>query len=120
MEREFAAMGGEEHTDTADLKSRKSAIDATVSDLDRRIANHDHYRRIQGSIGELKEKQRAINKELAKADKVADLVDMFIKTKDAMIVERINALFQVAKFSFLSQRLNGKDNITCHAPFHTF
>ena len=40
-------------------------------------------------------------------------MEAFIKTKDAMIVERINALFQVAKFSFLSQRLNGKDNITC-------
>ena len=73
----------------------------------------DFVRRIQSGIDELKEKQRSINKELAKADKIAELVEAFIKTKDAMIVERINALFQVAKFSFLSQRLNGKDNITC-------
>lgn len=113
MEREFADMGEVQHTDTADLKSRKADLDATISALDRRLANREHHNRIQSGIDELKEKQRAINKELAKADKVADLVDMFIKTKDAMIVERINALFQVAKFSFLSQRLNGKDNITC-------
>ncbi len=113
MEREFAAMGEEQPTDTTDLKSRKAALDATISDLDRRLANRDHQTRIQSGIDELKEKQRSINKELAKADKIAELVETFIKTKDAMIVERINALFQVAKFSFLSQRLNGKDNITC-------
>lgn len=113
LEEQFDGMGEEEHTDTTDLKTRKANLDQTISDLDRRLANRDQYNRIQQGIEELQKKQRSINKELAKADKIVDLLETFIKTKDAMIIERINSLFQVVKFSFLSQRLNGKDNITC-------
>lgn len=99
--------------DTAKIKQRKAWADESISELDRRIAARDHYNRVNDGIVGLQEQQRAINKELAKADHIVDLIELFIKTKDQILIDRINSHFELCRFSFLSQRLNGKDNITC-------
>lgn len=113
LERQAEEKSGEQLEDNTELMKRKSDINARISDYDGRIANKTTYERIMNGIRDLQRQQLNINKELAKADRVVELVDLFIKTKDQMLIERINSLFQVVKFNFLSQRLNGNDNITC-------
>lgn len=113
LERQAEEKSDEQLEDNTELIKRKTEVNALISELDGRMANKTTYERIMNGIRDLQKQQLNINKELAKADRVVELVDLFIKTKDQMLIDRINSLFQVVKFNFLSQRLNGNDNITC-------
>jgi len=41
------------------------------------------------------------------------LVQDFQKEKDNKLMERINGMFSLVKFSFISEKLNGNEAITC-------
>lgn len=118
LEAEIKALEEQKNTcipaeDTSSLTTRKAEVDAMISKLDMSLANKEHYERINSGIESLQADQRAINKKLAEADHIIDLVELFIKTKDQILIDRINAHFEVVQFSFIAQRLNGKESITC-------
>lgn len=99
--------------DLSDLKAGKQALDDAISELNVRLAKRAQIDRADKEIADLEEKQKANNQALADLEKWEFTALSFQKDKDAKLLERINGLFQVVSFSFVSKQLNGGEKLTC-------
>ena len=53
------------------------------------------------------------NQALSELERIESITLDFQKAKDNKLMEKINGMFSLVSFSFISERLNGNENITC-------
>ena len=99
--------------DVSDLRFAKSSLDENIQELYKRLAKRDLIERSQKEIEELEEKRIQNNQALADLEKWEFTAISFQKDKDAKLMEKINGMFEVANFSFVSEQLNGGEKLTC-------
>lgn len=99
--------------DVSDLESGKKVLNDAISELNTRLANRNQIAKVEREIADLENKRSANSQELANLEKWEFTAQAFQKDKDAKLLERINGLFQIVSFSFLSEQLNGGEKITC-------
>lgn len=99
--------------DVSDLRFAKSSLDENIQELYKRLAKRDLIERSQKEIEELKEKRIQNNQALADLEKWEFTAISFQKDKDAKLMEKINGMFEVVNFSFVSEQLNGGEKLTC-------
>ena len=64
-------------------------------------------------IKKLEQKQDKNNQELAELEGIEYNALQFQKKKDSLLMERINGMFEIVSFSFVSNQLNGGEKLTC-------
>lgn len=99
--------------DVSDLRFAKSSLDENIQELYKRLAKRDLIERSQKEIEELEEKRIQNNQALADLEKWEFTAISFQKDKDAKLIEKINGMFEVVNFSFVSEQLNGGEKLTC-------
>lgn len=99
--------------DLSDLQEQKRMFNENIQELYRMLAKREQIAIAEKEIKELQEKQIANNQALADLEKWEYTAQAFQKAKDNKLMERINGLFQVCSFSFVSEQLNGGEKITC-------
>lgn len=99
--------------DVSDLRFAKSSLDENIQELYKRLAKRDLIERSQKEIEELEEKRIQNNQTLADLEKWEFTAISFQKDKDAKLMEKINGMFEVVNFSFVSEQLNGGEKLTC-------
>lgn len=99
--------------DVSDLRFAKSSLDENIQELYKRLAKRDLIERSQKEIEELEEKRIQNNQALADLEKWEFTAISFQKDKDAKLMEKINGMFEVVNFSFVSEQLNGGEKLTC-------
>lgn len=99
--------------DVSDLESGKKVLNDAITELNTRLANRKQIAKVEKEISDLESKRSANSQELANLEKWEFTAQAFQKDKDAKLLERINGLFQIVSFSFLSEQLNGGEKITC-------
>ena len=99
--------------DISDLRFAKSSLDENIQELYKRLAKRDLIERSQKEIEELEEKRIQNNQALADLEKWEFTAISFQKDKDAKLMEKINGMFEVVNFSFVSEQLNGGEKLTC-------
>lgn len=99
--------------DVSDLRFAKSSLDDNIQELYKRLAKRDLIERSQKEIEELEEKRIQNNQALADLEKWEFTAISFQKDKDAKLMEKINGMFEVVNFSFVSEQLNGGEKLTC-------
>lgn len=88
------------------LKEEKDILDAIVISAD--LAENQKKR-----IEELEAREKQLNDEYNEKDKLLYLTDLFIKTKVAMLTEKINSNFKLCNFILFEEQINGGLNEVC-------
>ena len=99
--------------DTSELKEGKRVLSECIDDLKKRLSNRETIDRAEKLIQEYEDKKVANNDALAKLERTEFIITDFQKAKDNELMNRINGLFSLVSFSFVSEQLNGNDKITC-------
>lgn len=99
--------------DTSDIEEQKKAINGEIEDLVKRMAKRDTIKKADDEIKKLEQKQDKNNQELAELEGIEYNALQFQKKKDSLLMERINGMFEIVSFSFVSNQLNGGEKLTC-------
>lgn len=99
---------------TSDLYAIKREAETKMSGFLQRLGTKDVIARIQQQVLELQNKQAALNNELAELEMLQDEAKEFQKAKDRQLLERINGMFTIVSWDFVSEQYNGNDRIACN------
>ena len=99
--------------DTTELKEAKAILSEAIDELNKKLGKRDTIERSNKVIEDLADRRDKNNEALAEQERLEFLVQDFQKEKDNKLMERINGMFSLVKFSFISEKLNGNEAITC-------
>lgn len=99
--------------DTTELKEAKATLSEAIDELNKKLGKRDTIERSNKVIKDLEDRRDKNNEALAEQERLEFLVQDFQKEKDNKLMERINGMFSLVKFSFISEKLNGNEDITC-------
>lgn len=99
---------------TSTLTATKREIETKIQDFQKQLGVKDTIARIEEQISNLEKKQSALNDELGKLEKMQDEAKEFQKAKDRQLMERINRLFTIVTWDFVSEQYNGNERIACN------
>lgn len=97
----------------ADYEGQRKAIDDDIAALNQRKGKKAIIERTQKEIDELEKQRTNLNQEVADLEQWEYQALQFQKAKDDELLKRINGLFQVVSFSFVTSQLNGGEKLTC-------
>ena len=99
--------------DTTELKEAKAILSDAIDELNKRIGRRSTIERSEKVIADLENKRDQNNQALSELERIESITLDFQKAKDNKLMEKINGMFSLVSFSFISERLNGNENITC-------
>ncbi len=100
--------------DVSELQSEKNNLNAAIADINKRLGKRAMIERVTKEIADLEEKRISNNQAKADLEKWEDVYTRFQKSKDEVLMQRINGLFNVVSFSFVKEQKNGGEKITCY------
>lgn len=95
------------------LLREKEALQARVKELASEEERLHQADKIQSEISELEDRRVASNQALADLEKEEYTATEFQKAKDNALMEKINGLFRIVRFSFVGEQINGGEKLTC-------
>lgn len=99
--------------DDLDLKDGKRVITECIDELKKQLSKREIIERSHKRIEELEDIKAKNNQALTDLERLEFIALEFQKTKDNELLNRINGLFSLVSFSFVSEMLNGNDKLTC-------
>lgn len=99
--------------DTTELKEAKAILSDAIDELNKRLGKRSTIERSEKVISELENKRDQNNQALSELERIEFIAQDFQKAKDNKLIEKINGMFSLVSFSFISEKLNGNENITC-------
>lgn len=99
--------------DVSELREQKRVDNEALQGLYKRAAKKEQIERTRKEIEDLEKKQASNNQVLADCEQWERLHIQFQKAKDEELLKRINGMFEIVSFSFLSTQLNGNEKLTC-------
>ena len=102
-----------EPVDNSEAKAEKVKISGEIDAINQRLGHRSILERADKEIKELEDQRDNLNAEVADLEKWEYDCLQFQKAKDDELLRRINGLFQMVSFSFVSAQLNGGEKLTC-------
>ena len=102
-----------EPVDNSEAKAEKVKISGEIDAINQRIGHRSILERADKEIKELEDQRDNLNEKVAELEKWEFDCLQFQKAKDDELLRRINGLFQIVSFSFVSSQLNGGEKLTC-------
>ena len=96
------------------LLAAKKEIENKIQGFLQQLGAKDTIVRIKDQIAELEKKQASLNGELANLERMQDKAKEFQKAKDRQLLEKVNRLFTIVTWDFVSEQYNGNDKIACN------
>ncbi|HBG40217.1 MAG TPA: hypothetical protein DDW85_02235 [Porphyromonadaceae bacterium] len=97
----------------SDLKQKKQDLYFEIEDLKRRLLDEEKIKEIDERIFQLEDMIAKNNQALADLQRMELIYTDFQKAKDNELVKKINGMFKLVSFNFVSEQLNGNEKITC-------
>lgn len=101
-------------SDNTELLEGKKVLSEGIESLMKLLASKDMIAKSEEEIARLEEKRVASNQALADLEREEFVATEFQKAKDSVLMERINGMFSITKFSFVDEQLNGGEKMTCN------
>ncbi len=98
---------------TEALKSEKNGIQATVKDMEKKLATKEQRENINARIKELHKQQTDLAQQLADLQGCEFALLQFTKVKMDMLIERINGKFKFVRFKMFKEQINGGTEEIC-------
>lgn len=105
--------GDQPEADNSAAKADKERINGEIATINQRLGQKAILERANKEIQELEEQRDKLNEKVADLEKWEFDCLQFQKAKDAELLRRINDLFKLVSFSFVSSQLNGGEKLTC-------
>jgi hypothetical protein len=86
-----------------EIKGLQDQFATTKADADKFVRRESGQKRIE----DLKAQEKTLAAEFEKLEQELYLCDLFIKTKVALLTDRINGKFEITRFKLFSQNING-------------
>ena len=102
-----------ESVDNSEAKAEKVKISGEIDSINQRLGQRVILERADKEIKELEDQRDNLNAKVADLEKWEYDCLQFQKAKDDELLRRINGLFQMVSFSFVSTQLNGGEKLTC-------
>ncbi len=97
----------------SELQESKRLLLIDIDQLKNRLAKRDLIDKSNKRINELEDIRAKNNQALSDLEKIEFIATDFQKAKDNELMNRINGMFKLVSFSFISEQLNGNEKITC-------
>lgn len=104
---------GDAQADNSEAKAEKVKISGEIDAINQRLGQRSILERADKEIKELEDQRDNLNEKIAELEKWEFDCLQFQKAKDDELLRRINGLFQIVSFSFVSSQLNGGEKLTC-------
>lgn len=101
-------------SDNTELLEGKKVLSEGIESLMKLLASKDIIAKSEEEIARLEEKRVASNQALADLEREEFVATEFQKAKDGVLMERINGLFSITRFSFVDEQLNGGEKMACN------
>lgn len=101
-------------SDNTELLEGKKVLSEGIESLMKLLASKDMIAKSEEEIARLEEKRVASNQALADLEREEFVATEFQKAKDSVLMERINGMFSITRFSFVDEQLNGGEKMTCN------
>lgn len=101
-------------SDNTELLEGKKVLSEGIESLMKLLASKDMIAKSEDEIARLEEKRVASNQALADLEREEFVATEFQKAKDSVLMERINGMFSITRFSFVDEQLNGGEKMTCN------
>lgn len=101
-------------SDNTGLLEGKKVLSEGIESLMKLLASKDMIAKSEEEIARLEEKRVASNQALADLEREEFVATEFQKAKDSVLMERINGMFSITRFSFVDEQLNGGEKMTCN------
>jgi DNA repair exonuclease SbcCD ATPase subunit len=113
LEREITSLKDGSTAKTVPLKAEIGMLETEIGSLERQLAQVDQVERGQKRIEELERQEKELAAEYERLEQQTFLCEEFIRAKAAMLEERINSKFKLARFKLFDQLVNGALAETC-------
>lgn len=101
-------------SDNTELLEGKKVLSEGIESLMKLLASKDMIAKSEEEIARLEEKRVVSNQALADLEREEFVATEFQKAKDSVLMERINGMFSITKFSFVDEQLNGGEKMACN------
>ncbi len=101
-------------SDNTELLEGKKVLSEGIESLMKLLASKDMIAKSEDEIARLEEKRVASNQALADLEREEFVATEFQKAKDSVLMERINGMFSITRFSFVDEQLNGGEKMACN------
>lgn len=101
-------------SDNTELLEGKKVLSEGIESLMKLLASKDMIAKSEEEIARLEEKRVVSNQALADLEREEFVATEFQKAKDSVLMERINGMFSITRFSFVDEQLNGGEKMTCN------
>lgn len=99
--------------DNSELKEGKQVLSESIDALKKRLSKREIIENSHKRIAELEDILAKNNQALFDLERMEFIALDFQKAKDNELMSRINGMFQLVSFNFISEQLNGNEKLTC-------
>lgn len=99
------------------VRAEVTSLEAEISTLESKLKDVDHYNNGQVRIEELMAQEKVLAAEFEKLEGELYLTEQFIRSKVALLEEKINSRFRYARFKLFDVQVNGGVVETCETLF---
>lgn len=99
--------------DNSELKEGKQVLMESIDALKKRLSKREIIENSHKRIAELEDILAKNNQALFDLERMEFIALDFQKAKDNELMSRINGMFQLVSFNFISEQLNGNEKLTC-------
>ncbi|MEG1554630.1 MAG: AAA family ATPase [Rikenellaceae bacterium] len=99
--------------DNSELKEGKQVLTESIDALKKRLSKREIIENSHKRIAELEDILAKNNQALFDLERMEFIALDFQKAKDNELMSRINGMFQLVSFNFISEQLNGNEKLTC-------
>ena len=93
--------------ESAKLTDSTSDLEAELKGIQTKIANADHFRKVQMQISELTEREKELNAIYEECESILFLIEKFVVSKVKLLESRINEKFKYVGFKLFHEQVNG-------------
>lgn len=104
---------GSTPVDNSELKEGKQVLTESIDALKKRLSKREIIENSHKRIAELEDILAKNNQALFDLERMEFIALDFQKAKDNELMSRINGMFQLVSFNFISEQLNGNEKLTC-------
>ena len=113
LQEEIRALAEDSSSALADADAAIAEAQGAMDEAAKRLADVDARTKGQRRIDELKAREKLLASEYERLEGELFLTEEFVRAKVAMLTERINARFSVARFKLFDEQVNGGLVETC-------
>lgn len=118
LEQQIGALSSNNAGLIANIRAEITSLEAEIGTLERTLVQADQYKRGLERIEQLKRQEKELAAEFERLEGELYLAEQFIRSKVALLEEKINSRFKMARFKLFDTQINGGLQEVCETTYN--